>query len=206
MILEKLLASFAFMVAVVAASVPDMSAAEAVDDVFANPVTAAAAAAEVVPNTGTAESIMDGTTGNSLAAQGILVCRFRLQLLQFCTTNDDEGFHVETLGQLYYIETTFGQHLVRYPWGAGRIDGRIKKLNHVGSLNKFMLITYHRDNRAWFRFNSSNRCTWHSENNDKTTCGQCDWLGWVTPPLHCDATTLFEIRRSAMWCYFKCLG
>jgi hypothetical protein len=77
---------------------------------------------------------------------------------------------------------------VRYPSGAGRIDGVLKRLTGLGT--EGLTLTYWEDGKVYFRFDG----------------GLCSWGEWGREELKCGEEKEQGERRVSDFCLFSVLG
>jgi hypothetical protein len=91
---------------------------------------------------------------------------------------------------------------VRYPSGAGRIDGVLKRLTGLGT--EGLTLTYWEDGKVYFRFDGG---LWDTATkNDGAAYGLCSWGEWGREELKCGEEKEQGERRVSDFCLFSVLG
>tara|TARA_R110002003_G_scaffold248_3_gene17662 strand:- start:8685 stop:8999 length:315 start_codon:yes stop_codon:yes gene_type:complete len=102
-------------------------------------------------------------------------------------------------GHLPSIEDAERKPIVRYPNGAGRIDGRIKLLTGMGN---GLYLTYYTDGKVYFRWDNGQWDT--GTPDDGVGAGLCHWGAWSREGLECRAENGGMLRLSDVTCVFRC--
>jgi hypothetical protein len=120
-----------------------------------------------------------------------------MQLLQQCLYTPDTDWHTEILGNLFSIEDNNRATAVRYPSGAGRIDGgHIKRLTGMG--DDGLSLAYWSDDKVYFRFDGG---LWDTgTQDDGKAYGLCSWGEWTRGEIECAEESRREVRVSVVLC------
>jgi hypothetical protein len=117
-----------------------------------------------------------------------------MQLFQQCLYSPSDDWHTEILGNLYSIEDNDRKTAIRFPEGAGRIDGgRIKHLTGMGS--EGLYVTYWNDDKVYFRFDGG---LWDTSTSDNGNAyGLCQWGAWTKDRIDCGEKNAgqYRVRR-----------
>jgi hypothetical protein len=110
------------------------------------------------------------------------------------TVNPEDRWHTEILGNLFSIQDNDHKTAVSYPEGAGRIDGKIKRLTGMGD---GLYLTYWTNNQVYFRYDNG---LWDTTTKDDGHAyGLCNWSPWTRDPIDCSEKNSSQVRVSYPW-------